>query len=725
MVNPDRDRHPLINVAYLLLASLLAGVVVAVGAFPGVGATGYAVKKGSDTFEELPTYLRIPPSPQDSYLYAADGKTLITAFYAENRRDVSADEIPVVMRRAIVAAEDNRFYQHRGVDLRGVLRSLIANNTAGDVQQGASTLTMQYVRNVRVEAADSATARLAATEQTSARKLREMRYALALEKRLPKSEILRRYLNIALFGHQSYGIWSAAQAYFSTTPSKLTLSQAALLAGLVKSPNSYDPTQSDKGPATHRRNYVLDRMVALHYVSAKSAAAAKKAPIRLKPTSMPNGCVGVPAQHRDWGFYCDYFLKWWLAQRAFGSTTQERMNRLNQGGYRIVSTLDPKIQQAARHRVAQQVSNHNPFAINLAVVQPGTGKVLAMATNRAYSLDTTHNGPSTLRNGQRGNYPNTTNPLIAGGGDIDGYQAGSTFKMFTMLAALSHGKKLSTSFRAPAKLRTKYPKTGAASCRGRWCPSNANPSWMDGKRTMWDGFGRSVNTYFVWLEQQIGAERAVAMAKKLGIRFRAESDADLADHHASSWGAFTLGVAAVTPLDLANAYATVAAEGRYCAPRSVLSVIDRDNHSVPVDGADCKQVVSADVARAATDAARCPVGQQGYYRKCNGGTAPNGFGNAIGRPFAGKTGTTDNTATAAFAGFTPDFAAAAIAADPDNPHHLVGDAYADKADWAVGNTIRDASKGMKVRQFGRPSRGIAGISAHQHTHHHGHSHHHR
>ena len=706
-----------------MVASVLAGVVVAAVAFPAVGATGYAAKTGSDEFENLPTDLVIPPSPENSYLYAADGKTLITSFYEQNRKDVRLAEIPPVMRRAIVAAEDTRFYQHRGVDVRGVLRSLIANNTAGTVQQGASTLTMQYVRNVLFEAAKTPQQAQAATAQTADRKLREMRYALALEKRLSKAEILRRYLNIAAFGNQAYGIYAASHRYFSVSPAKLTLPQAALLAGLVKAPDAYDPTQADPKPAIQRRNYVLGQMTALHHITAAQAAKAKRAPLGLHPSTVPNGCVDVPAAHRDWGFFCDYFRTWWTAQQRFGPTEQARMDALNRGGYRIVTTLDPHVQGIAQRQVVHQASTHDPYAISMAVVKPGTGTVLAMATNRNYSLDTTHNGPSTARRGQRGNYPNTTNPLISGGGDIYGYQAGSTFKMFTMLAALSAGKTLSTSFRAPAKLKTRYPVGGGpASCGGYWCPHNANPSWMDGKRTMWDGFGRSVNTYFAWLEQKVGADKAVAMAQRLGIRFRAPSDAALA-RHAHSWGAFTLGVAAVTPLDLANAYATVAAEGVHCAPRSVLSVHDRDGGVVPVPGAHCRRVLPADVARAATDAARCPVGQQSYYRKCNGGTAPTGFGAAMRRPFAGKTGTTDNTQTATFVGYTPQLAAAAIAADPDNPRRAVGDAYATKVDWAVGDTITRSLAGTPVRHFGTPSRKIAG---HLPRHHHRHrKHHHR
>jgi membrane peptidoglycan carboxypeptidase len=716
VVNPDRVRHPLVNIAYLLVAGVLAGVVVAAVALPGVGATGMAAKHGADSFEDLPTDLPIPPSPQNSYLYASDGKTLITSFYEENRRDVTLDEIPTVMRQAIVAAEDNRFYQHHGVDLKGVLRSLVANDASGEVRQGASTLTMQYVRNVLIESASTPEQQVEATEETTARKLREMRYALALEKRFSKQEILRRYLNIALFGHGAYGIYAASETYFSIPPDRLGLDQAALLAGLVQSPNAYDPAQTDKKPATQRRDYVLDQMVSMHYITAAQAAKAKQQPITLNLSEQPNGCVGVPARHRDWGFFCDYFVSWWQSQKQFGATTTARMDNLDRGGYKIVTTLNPRIQASAEKHVHAQVSNRNPFAINMAVVQPRTGKVLAMATNRNYSLDTSHNGPSTLHHGQKGSYPNTTNPLISGGGDIYGYQAGSTFKMFTMLAALHVGLKLNTSFKAPARLRTKYPASGPASCHHKWCPSNANPAWMDGKRTMWDGFGRSVNTYFAWLEQRIGSARAVAMAQKLGIRFRAPSDARLANHYASSWGAFTLGVAAVTPLDLANAYATVAAEGMYCAPRSVESVADRTGAAVKLSLPGCKRVFSKDVARAATDAARCPVGQQSYYDKCNGGTTPSGFGRAAGRPIAGKTGTNDNTTTATFVGFTPYYAAAAIAADPDNQRHAVGDAYADKVDWAVLGTLKAASIGKPHKKFGKPSRKIAGL-VHHHEHH--------
>jgi membrane peptidoglycan carboxypeptidase len=230
---------------------------------------------------------------------------------------------------------------------------------------------------------------------------------------------------------------------------------------------------------------------------------------------------------------------------------------------------------------------------------------------------------------------------------------------------------------------------------------------MDGHRTMWDGYGRSVNTYFVWLEEQIGPQNAVAMAEKLGIKFRAQHDQYMADTEASSWGAFTLGVVDVTPLDLANAYATVANDGVYCAPLPVLSITDASGHPVAAAQPSCHRVVSQDVARAAVDAARCPVGQQSHFGMCNGGTAPD-IGNMFGdRPVGGKTGSSEENATESFVGFTPTLAAAATACDPDDPTDAVGAGISEAVDDAVGNTMVTALRGTPYRYFQPPSSQIA------------------
>ncbi len=693
-------RSPLSRLFTVLLAGLLAGLVLALAALPGGLLGGFAARAALGAYADLPDALRTPVQPQRSYLYANDGTTLITTFYDVNRTDVSLDEIAPVMRQAIIAAEDRRFYSHGGADLRGIARALVANVKGGGTEQGGSTLTMQYVRNVlKTDPNRTPEERQAATEQTVGRKLQEIRYANALEQSLSKDEILNRYLNIAYFGSGAYGVAAAGQRYFGKAPADLTLGEAALLAGLVQSPDAYSPIDGDKDQALARRGYVLDAMAETGAITPQQAAAAKTEPLTLRPTAQPNGCTATAQGHDDWGFFCDYLRRWWLTQPAFGSTPEEREQALRRGGYRVVTTLDPEIQQTAQEQATKVYGYGNKRALPIAAVEPGTGRVLAMAVNRHYSLDANPDGQA--------NHPNTVNPLISGGASVDGYQAGSTFKMFTMLAALEAGKPLSTGFDAPSRLPTRYASDDEGNCDGTWCPANANPQWMDGYRMMWDGFGRSVNTYFVWLAEQVGEDKVVEMAQRLGITFRADSDAAFARDNAANWGAFTLGVAATTPLDLANAYATVAAEGTYCTPLPVVSVTAPDGGAVDVAQPSCKRVLEPDVARAATDAARCPVGQQSAFDQCNGGTA-TAVDRIVGRPVAGKTGSSERNATETFVGYTPQVAVAGIAANPDDVTDLVGSAVQAKVIDAVARTIKTALAGKPVADFTAPSRALVG-----------------
>jgi membrane peptidoglycan carboxypeptidase len=698
------------RVALLIRAGLIAGLVITGLSYPFAALAGMGVKAGAEALESMPEQLTERPPAQTTYVYAGDGKTLLTMFYEEHRKHVDLDDMSPYLIKAIVASEDSRFYEHNGVDAKGVARAFVANQKAGGVSQGASTLTMQYVRMALRDGARTPREALEATEQTAARKLREMRLAIEVEQRLSKEEILERYLNAAYYGHRAYGIFAASQVFFSKSPRDLSLTEAALLAGLVKAPSAYDPATKNQKAALERRNYVIDQMVKINAITAEQAASATRTKIKLRLSTPPNDCVSVPAEHNDWGFFCDYFKSWWREQPAFGRTPQEREENLRRGGYKVVTSINPKIQKYAMRHVLAKERRGSAIAHGEVVVQPGTGRLLSMAVNRRYSLDQEKNGRhSDRRKGddEKGNYPNTVNPLL-GGGDMAGYQAGSTFKIFTLLAALEEGLPLSTTFYSPARIVTRYiTAPGPATCGIYWCPKNAGKS-MTGNQTMWSGFGKSVNTYFVQLEQRVGAEKAVRMAERLGLRWRTGIDRKLATkEHASGWGAFTLGVSDATPVEMANVFATLAAEGKYCEPLPVVSIRNPDGSHALHQGRliaepRCHQAVKVNVARAATDAARCVTGYGAARGSCGWGTSEMVYG-TLGRPVAGKSGTTDGNKTAWFSGYTPQLAAAAFVADPDNPEHLVGSGRSTMSKLTVAQTLRDALKGEPKEDFKPPS----------------------
>ncbi|MET8837256.1 transglycosylase domain-containing protein [Micromonospora sp. NPDC004540] len=709
-----RDHNVLTNAASLLICGLLAGVVVAAAAFPAVAMSGLAAKAGAETFGALPKELTVARAPQITYLLAADGKTPLATMYDENRRDVKLKDISPIMQKAIIAAEDHDFYKHNGVDLNGVARAFV-NNQSGAQRQGASTLTMQYVRLAISYSATHPADVVAATEDTSARKLREMRYALQIDKELSKDEILERYLNIAAFGNGAYGIYAASQVYFNKPPSKLDIQESAMLAGMVKAPTAFDPTTPIGYPqAVDRRDYVINNMVQIGAITQEQADQAKKIKLKVAKKRTPNGCVATNT--RSWGFFCDYFYRWWLQQETFGSTSYDRERRLKSGGYTITTTLDVQAQKAADKAVRNHLSEDNKAARMVAVIEPGSGRVRAVAVNRNFKLDDPDHpqnkissDPKKAKKKIRGNRPNTVNPLISGGAGITGYQAGSTFKIFTLVAALEKGYPLDYTINAQPQFKSEYiiDSGNPAACKGThfYCPQNASKS-MAGVHNMWSAFGFSVNTYFVALQQQVGAENVVKAAQKLGITFRASNDASFAADKdaAHQWGAFTLGVSQTTPLELANAYATLAADGKYCEPIPVQEIRGPDGDKLDIANPHCEQRISTEVARAAVDAARCPVGDHSSTTKCKTATAGNVRG-IVKAPVAGKSGTTDSDKTSALVAMTKQYAVAGIEADPDWPqtNQKMGHDVPNGINPAVYETLRDAMKGKERKDFTPPS----------------------
>ena len=616
----------------ILGVSVLAGTLVGLMLIPFAGSLGVLTRDVVRDFESLPDELNTPPLPERSVILAADGSVLATIYY-QNRIEVPLDSIAPIMRQATIAVEDARFLEHNGVDFRGIVRAAASNASSGEISEGASTLTMQYIKNVLVNQATSAEELDAARGDSSARKIKEVRLALALEKRFTKSEILSRYLNIAYFGSGAYGIEAASRRYFSKPASNLTLAEAATLAGIVQRPTSYDPIRNPELSA-ERRNVVLGRMANLGYVSQADANRAMKIPMKslLNPTQVSNGCTSSYAP-----FFCDYVLQSIRENDVFGETPEEREAFLRRGGYTITTTLDPTVQKSVTEIVNSTIPIDDPSgkAAAISMVQPGTGHIIAMTQNREWG--TSGKGRTTY------NY----NAPQSMGGTI-GMQAGSTFKVFTLAAALEAGISPNEYISSPSPNtfnNFRNCETGVP-----YDPVTVRNSTTSGTLNMAQATAYSTNTYFMAIEERTGICRPVDIAESLGVTL-GNGDPLL------RVPSFTLGTMEIAPLSLANAYATFAAHGRYCEPVPILEIRDRDGAKLNVPNGDCRQVLDRSVADGVTVMLNGVV--DGNIPGRTG--APMNLGD---RPVAGKTGTTNESAAVWFAGFTPQVASAVWVGDP-------------------------------------------------------------
>ncbi|MBM9508977.1 transglycosylase domain-containing protein [Actinacidiphila acididurans] len=637
--------------AKFLGVSVLAGVVLAGIALPAAGALGLSAKGTAKGFDDLPGELRQPPLSQASKILDANGG-LIATVYSRDRTVVPIQDMSPNILTAIVAIEDSRFYQHGAIDIKGILRAL-SNNSGGGSTQGASTLTQQYVKNVFVEEAGDDPNKVAqATQQTVGRKIKEMKYAIQVEKELGKKKVLENYLNITFFGEQAYGIEAASQRYFSTHAKNLTLTQAALLAGLVQSPSTYDPV-SDPQEAIKRRNTVLARMAQLKDITPAQAATAEKAPLGLKVSSPKNGCITAV---NGAGFFCDYVRETFLQNAAFGKTKEDRAKTWDTGGLTIKTTLDPKAQASVLSGIQKHVYKSDKVAAAGVLVQPGTGKIVAMAQSRPYGFGT---------NQTQINYSVDEN--MGGGG---GFQNGSTFKPITAAAALEAGYQPSQVYPSPYEM----PYPAVTTCSGANIPAGGhtqNESKSEvGPFAMPEALKKSINTYFVALEANVGLCPIVKMADKLGF---GRADGKPLQQIPS----LTLGTNEVSPLTVAAAYAAFANRGTYCTPIAIQSVTNTAGKSLTVPKSICSQAMSQKTADTLNTMLK--------------GVVDDGTGTAAnldGRETAGKTGTTDDRWAAWFAGYTPNMAAAVWMGDPRHSQKMlnvtIGGVYFDKVQGADG-----------------------------------------
>ncbi|WP_051709010.1 transglycosylase domain-containing protein [Streptomyces sp. NRRL S-350] len=618
------------HAAKFLGASVLGGVLLAGLILPGAGAVGLGAKSGAEGFENIPDDFKAPPLTQATQIFDAKGG-LIAKVYERDRTVLTADQMSPLIRQAQVDIEDARFYEHGAVDLKGVLRAITKNAESGATVQGASTLTQQYVKNVNVEkAGDDPEAVREAQRKTLGRKIQELRYAIKLEEDLTKEQILTNYLNITFYGHQAYGIQAAAQRYFSKDAKDLTLPEAAMLAGLVQNPSQYDPKLHPVA-AQKRRDTVIDKMVENKHITADQAKEAKAAPLGLSYKDPQNGCITARA---GTGFFCDYVRHVVKQDPAFGKSAAERTKLWNTGGLNIYTTLDPDKQAAAQNAVSTQVYVTDPVSAAMTMVAPGSGNILAMAQTRPYGL-------AKEKNETVVNY----NVDAAMGGGI-GFQPGSNFKPIVAAAALEAGLSPTQRYDSPNRMDWPTMKT----CDGTW--KNLSKGKKEGvipnesagevgPYELKQAMALSVNTYFVQMEQEIGLCAVKQMAEKLGVAGKADGSP------LQQVPALGLGTQEVSPLTMANVYATFAARGTYCAPVAISRISTVDGKDVPVPPARCSQAMSEDTADVINTVLL------GVTEK--GGTARD-LHLDDNRQIAGKTGTTDEKKSAWFTGYTGNLA---------------------------------------------------------------------
>lgn len=631
----------------LLGLCLMAGVLVAGMVFPTAGAIGMVSNQASDTVDSISSDLVSTDPPLVTTILDKNGGP-IAYLYDQYRVPASFDQIANTMKAAIIAVEDKRFYDHQGVDWQGTFRAAITNQLQGQVSQGGSTLTQQYVKNYLINVVDrnNKAEQDKAQAPTAARKLREARVAIQLEREMSKNEILARYLNVVSFGNQTYGVGAAAHTYFNTTPDKLTIAQAALLAGIANNPSALNPYIRPV-PALERRNWVIDKMVENdafgpdHAKAVEIAEAAKKEPLGLADPiqRLPNRCYNAKPEN---GFFCAYVLEY-LQQAGF---TKEM---LETGGLTIKTTMDPLQAIAAKKAAEAQVPKLAPGIANaVAFVQPGKTKheVTALAANRDYGIDPAQ--------GQ------TTQELPS---EVTRYGAGSIYKIFTSAAALERGMGIFDNIETPST----YTSGVFHNNGGVYTVKNVGTSYPP-NMTLQQALATSPNTGFIKIEEKIGVPAAVDMATRLGLRngmnavngagLPLKSDGTNGPSYGNltkrqNNGSFTLGPGPTSVLELANVDATLFSGGTYCPPSPIQQVLDRNGKIVPVSEAPCEQVVDERLANTML------VGMS--KDDTGGGTSAGAAKNADWtRPVAGKTGTTEDYFSVGFVGGVPQLAGAVM-----------------------------------------------------------------
>ncbi|AOD21609.1 penicillin-binding protein [Rhodococcus sp. p52] len=618
--------------AKLAGCTALGGVLVAGMLFPAAGGFGYVSNRAADTVDNSSAELVEGVVPAVTTMVDKAGEP-IAWLYDQRRFEVPSDQISNEMKLAIVSIEDKRFPEHQGVDWQGTIRAFLTNTTSGQVEQGASTIDQQYVKNYLLHViAKTDAERRAAIETTPARKIREIRMALTLDDQLTKDEILTRYLNLVPFGNGSFGIQDAAQTYFGIDAKDLNIPQAAMLAGMVQSSSALNPYTNPDGVLA-RRNIVLDTMIDNIPERADEIRAAKELPLGVlpEPNTLPRGCIAAD----DRGYFCEYALQY----LENSGLSREQIDR---GGYLIRTTLDPEVQNSVKESLDRFTSpTVDDVASVMNVIEPGqdSHKVLAMGSSRKFGLDA--------------EAKETVQPQPY---SLAGHGAGSIFKIFTVAAAMEQGLGTSAVLDVPSR----YNARGLGDGGARGCPANyycvENAAPYPSRLSVTDALAQSPNTAFVKLIEATGVDAVVDMSVRLGLRSYLQprtsgfGDQSMAEMQKNQHlGSYTLGPTWINALELSNVAATLASHGKWCPPTPIEGVFDREGKPVPITQQACEQAVEPGLADTLTTAMSKDTAA--------GGTA-SGAAGSVGwnLPVAAKTGTTESHMSSAFLGFTNRFA---------------------------------------------------------------------
>jgi len=611
-------------VRIILFAAIL---FVIVGVVAAAGVAAWVVAAYGSNLPAIDRLSEIEPGSATTKIFARDG-TLLARLFDKNRIYVPITRVPQVMQQAIVASEDERYYEHRGIDLRGIARAALANYRHEQITQGASTITQQLARNMFLSNAP-----------TISRKIQEALLAIQIERFFTKDEILERYLNLIYFGAGAYGVQAASHAYFGKDVSTLTLPEAAMLAGVVAAPSLYSP-YADMDAAKARQQRTLERMVALGFITQDEADAAYAVPLHLVG-EQPAGVISY-----KYPYFTTFVIQQLIAKYG--------LDRVLHDGMTVNTTLDPKLERIGQDAVTTMVAEgasegYGMHEGALVAENPRTGEILAMVGGVGFSEKNQFNRAWQSRR-----------------------QPGSSFKAYVYSAAVDRGIPVSTMYEDT-------PVSYDAGDGTTYSPTDDDHRWL-GAMPLRKAFALSRNVVAVKLAHDIGIDSVIDYAHKMGITENLEGDLSLA-----------LGSQGVSPLDQVSGFSTVADGGIYTPPYAIRTVYDKYG-SLIYDGRfpERRVALSGGAAYIMTSLMQSVI-QEG-----------TGYPNAIiGRPAAGKTGTTSSFRDAWFVGFVPSLAAAAWVGNDD--YSRMYESYGGNIParmWA--RFMKAALAGTKAEDFGAP-----------------------